>query len=69
MQEKIQETIRIKRDTLINEVDEMTDNTPPTTRAFAMGYIFAMQEILTMMQQDERKDWTPEYFNQMFKPR
>ncbi|HHT9109573.1 MAG TPA: hypothetical protein ACFYDZ_00270 [Candidatus Brocadiaceae bacterium] len=69
MQQKIQETIRNKRDVIIKEVDDMTLDTPPTTRAFAMGYIFAMQEILTLMQQDERKDWTPEYFNQMFKPR
>lgn len=69
MQDKLQEIVRQKRDVIIQEVQEMTHDTPPTTRAFATGYIFAMQEILTTMEKDKRAEWSPEYFNAMLKPR
>jgi hypothetical protein len=52
MQDKLHEIVRKKRDVIVREVHEMTEDTPPTTRAFATGYIFAMQEILNSMERD-----------------
>jgi hypothetical protein len=55
MQDRLENIIRQRKDIIVEETHNMTDATPPTTKAFATGYIFAMQEVLVLLEKEKQE--------------